>query len=96
MSETSHAQTRMPTAAMEEAIKLQGDKVRELKAAKAPADEIKAAVDKLLALKAEAGVGYTHESLLTVASTVTICTFSFEIALDSTFSLLHSPQLWVQ
>lgn len=40
---------------MEAAIKAQGDIVRALKAKKAPKDEVKAAVEKLLALKAQAG-----------------------------------------
>lgn len=41
---------------MADAVQAQADKVRDLKAAKAPKGEIKAAVDQLLALKKEAGV----------------------------------------
>jgi bifunctional glutamyl/prolyl-tRNA synthetase len=42
-----------PTDSIDGKIKIQGDKVRELKANKASKDEIKAAVDELLSLKKE-------------------------------------------
>ena len=53
IADTSSNKENSPAEAINQKIKDQGDKVRELKANKAPKEEIKAAVDILLSLKAE-------------------------------------------